>query len=304
MARKLYNELFQFLQKHFKGTYLYNVPLSLHTWYRIGGPVDVLAYPQHADDLRNVLQHCHALNVPAYILGEGANLLISDAGYRGVMICLKQHFTAIQRQDECVHVMAGALLKDVIEYCEAHGLGGLQGLSGIPGTIGGALTMNAGANHGEIGDCVKTVSLLTMQGEPHELARHQISFGYRSAPELQQAIITGCTFQLRTEETSQLQQFRLNQIAQRETKQPLDCPSCGSVFKRPEGFYVGKMVEELGLKGLRYGDAMISEKHGGFIINLGKAKATHVMYLIKKIQEEVEKHYHIVLEPEVRFIGF
>lgn len=304
MTLNPYKELRQFLQKHFRGTHQYDEPLAQHTWYRIGGPADVLAYPYDVEDLQRLLQRCQLFNVPAYIIGEGANLLVSDAGYRGVMICLKQHFTTIQIQEKCVNVMAGALLKDIIEHCESHSLGGLQGLAGIPGTIGGVLTMNAGTHHGEIGDCVKTVSVLNQAFEPQDLAREQIAFGYRSAPELEGTYIFGCTLQLRPENRESLRQFRLRQIAERERKQPLDCPSCGSVFKRPSGFYVGKMVEELGLKGLRYGDAMISEKHGGFIVNLGNAKAVHVMYLIKKIQEDVEKHYHIVLEPEVRFIGF
>jgi UDP-N-acetylmuramate dehydrogenase len=304
MNVKQQQKLKQFFDTQFAGAYLQNELLMWHTWYRIGGPAEFLIYPHDIEDLRNVLQLCQTLNISTYILGEGANLLVSDAGYQGVMICLKQYFKAIQRQDECVHVMAGALLKDAIEYCEAHSLGGLQGLSGIPGTIGGVLTMNAGTNRGEIADCVKTVSVLNHAFEYYELTCEQIVFGYRSAPELQNTYILGCTLQLYPEDKESLRQLRLQQIAERERKQPLDCPSCGSIFKRPKGFYVGKMVEELGLKGFRYGEAMISEKHGGFIINCGKAKAAHVMYLIKKIQEDVEKHYHIVLEPEVRFIGF
>lgn len=304
MNRTRKKELEQYLNTRLMGEYLQDEPLFKHTWYRIGGPVDFLIYPGNVEDLRNLLHHCRMLDVPTYMLGEGANLLISDAGYRGVMISLKRYFTTMTVEHDRVHVLAGTLLQYVIEYCENRSLGGLQGLSGIPGTVGGALTMNAGANHGEIGDHVKEVFILNDELEVESLIRNQIRFGYRSAPELQERIIISCTFVLYHEDTSLLRQFRLNQIAEREIKQPLDCPSCGSVFKRPPGFYVGKMVEELGLKGFRYGDAMISEKHGGFIVNCGHAKASHVRYLIQKIQAEVEKHYHVTLEPEVRFVGF
>jgi UDP-N-acetylmuramate dehydrogenase len=304
MNRIWKKELEQYLNDHLKGEYLKDEPLFSHTWYRIGGPADFLVYPQHVDDLRNVLQLCRALDIPTYMLGAGANLLVSDAGYRGVMINLQRYFTTVQARADTVQVMAGALLQDVVAYCETHGLGGLQGLAGIPGTIGGALTMNAGTNHGEIGDHVKEVLILDDGLETESLICNQIRFGYRSAPELQDRIIIGCTFVLYQEDMSLLRQFRIHQIAEREAKQPLDCPSCGSVFKRPPGFYVGKMVEELGLKGFRYGDAMISTKHGGFIVNCGHATAADVRYLIQKVQEDVKKHYHIALEPEVRFVGF
>ncbi len=297
-------ELQHFFDTQFAGTYLRDEPLARHTWYRIGGPADILAYPASVEDLYHVLQHCRALDVPICMLGEGANLLVSDSGYRGVMISLARHLTDMRVNDTQVTVQAGTLLKDVIEFCEHHSLGGLQGLSGIPGTMGGVLTMNAGANRGEIGDCVTTVSVLNSTLDAVELKREQIAFGYRSAPELQHAYILGCTLQLTCDDEERLRQFRLRQIAEREAKQPLDCPSCGSVFKRPAGFYVGKMVEELGLKGFRYGDAMIAEKHGGFIVNCGNATAAQVLYLIRKVQDAVATRYHVELEPEVRLIGF
>ncbi len=304
MDSKQRKDLERFLETQFKGTYLRHEPLARHTWYRIGGPADIVAYPAGIEDLQRLLQCCRALDVPTYMLGEGANLLISDSGYRGVMIALTRYFTAMQTEDEQVTVMAGALLKDLIEFCERQNLGGLQGLAGIPGTLGGVLTMNAGTNLGEIGDCVRKVKLLNAQLELTELGRNQITFGYRNAPELQNTYILDCTLKLSYDDKDRLRQFRLQQIAKREAKQPLDCPSCGSVFKRPAGFYVGKMVEELGLKGLRHGDAMISEKHGGFIVNCGNATAAQVLYLIRTIQQAVEKRYHVELEPEIRLVGF
>jgi UDP-N-acetylmuramate dehydrogenase len=164
--------------------------------------------------------------------------------------------------------------------------------------------MNAGTNCGEIGDVVHNVRVLNDDVEPDMLEKSQIGFGYRAAPELQQKTILGCSLQLHHESHTVLRETRQRLIAERARKQPIEYPSCGSVFKRPPNHYVGKMVQDLGLKGFRYGNAMISEQHGGFIVNLGHAKASHVEYLIKKIQHEVHAQYGVELETEVRYIGF
>lgn len=304
MDAQTHQMLCRFFETRFAGTCLRDEPLARHTWYGIGGPADFLAYPADCEDLRNLLQRCGELDVSTYMLGKGANLLVSDAGYRGVIISLTREMADIRVHDTCVTAQAGASLNDVILFCEQRALGGLEGLSGIPGTIGGALTMNAGASHGEIGDAVATVTVLDATLETIELERRQIAFGYRSAPELQGVTIVGCSLLLAHDDAARLRQFRLRQLAERKAKQPLDCPSCGSVFKRPAGFYVGKMVEDLGLKGLRRGDAMISDKHGGFIVNCGKATAADVVDLINSVQDAVARQYHIELEPEVRLLGF
>jgi UDP-N-acetylmuramate dehydrogenase len=297
-------ELHHFFETQFAGAYLRDEPLARHTWYRIGGPADVLAYPASVDDLRHLLRRCRDLEIPTYMLGAGANLLVSDHGYRGVIINLSRFLNAIDVADTHVIVQAGARLSRVVEVCEQRGLGGLEGLAGIPGTIGGALTMNAGASHGDIGDRVVSVSVVNATLEVAELRRDQIAFGYRCAPELQAVCILGCTLRLTADDPERLREFRLRQLAERAAKQPLDCPSCGSVFKRPAGFYVGRMVEDLGLKGARCGDAMISDKHGGFIINCGQATAEQVYALIRMIQDAVAQRYHVDLEPEVRLVGF
>jgi UDP-N-acetylmuramate dehydrogenase len=297
-------ELWNYLNKHFTGEYLIDELLSLHTWYRIGGPADFFVYPRNAEDLIGLLHQCRALDINIYFIGEGANLLVSDDGYRGIMINLTRHFKDLSQNDNTVTVSSGALLRELVLFAERNGFGGLEYLSGIPGTVGGALTMNAGTHLGEIGDSVGEVYLLNTSFEPVVMTGAQIDFRYRTVLQLQEKILLGCKLALYHEEESILRERRIEQQQRRATAQPLEYPSCGSVFKRPPGHYVGKMVEDLGLKGLHYGDAMISKKHGGFIVNLGNAKASHVMYLIEKVKDEVDKHFHVQLEPEVRFVGF
>ncbi len=297
-------EFLKYLDSRFAGDYLLNEPLSNHTWYKIGGPADVFVYPHHPEDLIGLLQQCRFLDLETYFIGGGANLLVHDDGFRGVMINLGRYFTTIVRHETMLSVGAGVPLQRLVWFCEAEGLGGLEPLSGIPGTVGGALIMNAGTHAGEIGQSVAEVSLLNDTLTPMSMSQDQIAFGYRSAPELQNKPLLGCTLNLYIEETATLRAFRLDQLARRQAKQPIECPSCGSVFKRPPGYYVGRMVQELGLKGLRHGDAMISEKHAGFIVNLGNATAEDVRYLIEKIQEEVRTHFDVTLETEVRCVGF
>jgi len=297
-------ELQDYLDKHLAGEYLVDELLSLHTWYRIGGPADFFVYPGDIEDLAALLHQCRALDVNTYFIGAGANILASDDGYRGVMINLTKHFTDVSREDSVIKASSGVLLKNLVLFGEKNSLGGLEYLSGIPGTVGGSLIMNAGTEHGEIGETVMEVYLLNEDLEPVVVSNNQITFNYRSAPQLQEKTLLGCKMKLSYEDEAILQKIRIAQIAERIARQPLQHPSCGSVFKRPPGYYVGKMVEDLGLKGLRYGDAMISEKHGGFILNLGSAKASHVMYLIEKVKAEVYKHFSVQLEPEVRFVGF
>jgi UDP-N-acetylmuramate dehydrogenase len=297
-------DLLTYLNKNFAGNYLLDELLSQHTWYRIGGPADVFVYPQHIEDLIDLLSHCRTLDIETCIIGEGANILVHDAGYRGVIIHLAKYINKIAVEGEIITADAGAFLRDLVLLCEKHSLGGMECLSGIPGTVGGALIMNAGTHRGEIGERVSEVSLLNEDCEPIVMDRSHISFKYRNVPELQGHVLLGCKMVLSHEEETILKERRIAQLKERAAKQPVEYPSCGSVFKRPPGYYVGKMVEDLGLKGFRYGDAMISEKHGGFIINLGNAEASHVLYLIEKIKDEVYKSFNVQLEPEVRFVGF
>jgi UDP-N-acetylmuramate dehydrogenase len=293
-----------YLAQHCAGDYFIDEPLSQHTWYRIGGPADVFVYPKSVAALCDLLRQCRSCDAPAYLIGDGANILTSDAGYRGVMINLERYLNRLTFQDMTVAAGAGVLLQTLVLRCEQQQLGGLEYLAGIPGTAGGALIMNAGTDLGEIGSLVSAVDVLTDQMELVRLPAAEINFGYRRAPQLQDKIVVGCTLALKPEQESVLRKRRLNQVQQRAVKQPLEYPSCGSVFKRPPGHYVGKMIQELGLKGFRHGDAQISEKHAGFFVNVGQARASDVMYLIQKVQDEVFAHFGVRLEPEVRFVGF
>ncbi|MBD3305478.1 UDP-N-acetylmuramate dehydrogenase [candidate division KSB3 bacterium] len=299
------HDLASHLQKTCAGDVLLDEPLARHTWYRIGGPADVFVSPKNSDDVINVLAYCRAYQIPCFLIGEGANLLVSDAGYRGVMVYLARYLNTITRQAQILDVQAGALLQEVVLTCERHHLGGMEYMAGIPGTVGGALIMNAGTDRGEIGDTVSEVSLLNEEyTQIVTMKRDAISFEYRNVPQLQDTIILGCKLLLHHEEESRLRARRLQQLQRRAATQPLEYPSCGSVFKRPPHHYVGKLVQDLGLKGYRCGDAMISDKHGGFIVNLGTATASQVKTLIDKIQAEVYQQFGIRLEPEVRFVGF
>ena len=304
IMKKKYPEISAFFRNRFRGFFREKEELAAHTWYKIGGPADFFALPMTRDALVDLVQRCRELEFPVYFLGDGSNILVSDDGYRGVVISLKGFFNRISISGNVLEIDAGVMLQDLVLFCEQRNLGGLEYLSGIPGTVGGALIMNAGTSNGEIGDRIENVYFIDSDLEASALGKNEISFGYRKAPELQNHVIIGCRLYLEFQEERLLRQRRITQIEKRAAKQPLEYPSCGSVFKRPPENYVGSMVEELGLKGIRHGDAMISEKHGGFIINLGKAKATDVLYLIRMIQEKISKHYSVELEPEVRFVGF
>jgi UDP-N-acetylmuramate dehydrogenase len=278
--------------------------LKAHCWYQIGGPADYLIYPKNRNQLRELISICAGEDIPYFLLGSGANLLISDAGFRGVVIKLNRYFNQLERLETEVSAAAGVELDKLVLFCEENGLAGMAELSGIPGTVGGALSMNAGTDSGVIGDVVKEVEVLENSLKYSFLKKAEIGFGYRSAPLLQNKIIISCKLEMKAGDPSQLKRIRQAQLLKRKTKQPLNCPSCGSVFKRPPGNYAGKLIEEAGLKGYRYGNAQISPKHAGFIVNLGNATAAEVKFLMDKIQEEVYKKFSVKLEPEVRFLGF
>jgi UDP-N-acetylmuramate dehydrogenase len=299
-------ELGIFLKNNLSGYYLIDEPLCKHTTYHIGGPADFFVSPREQDSLVKLLHECSRLDIDFFLLGGGANILASDNGYRGVIINLENLYCDLALNGNCqINAGAGVAMKDLVLFAENKALSGLEGLSGIPGTVGGGLRMNAGTKKGEIGSCVEEVSCLDPNTMAfHSLLKEEIDFNYRSVPQLQNKIILGCTFRLIESNREELRTARIMQLNERAAKQPLSFPSCGSVFKRPpKKYYVGAMVEELGLKGLMRGDAMISDKHAGFISNLGSAKASDVMWLIQHIQEQVQKNYNIVLEPEVQMLG-
>ncbi|MCK4859440.1 MAG: UDP-N-acetylmuramate dehydrogenase [Candidatus Omnitrophica bacterium] len=296
--------ILKYLNNNLKGDFSTDELLSKHTWYKIGGPADFIVYPKDIEALISLVSFCRVVDVPINFIGEGANLLVCDAGFRGVIIKLSRHFNSIEMKNNTVNVDAGVLLPDLVLYCEKNSLGGVEYLSGIPGTLGGALIMNAGTSKGDISNSVQEVSTLDNQLNLEIINKNEIDFQYRFVPQFHERILLGCKLQLRYAEKSYLKEIRIDQIQERANKQPIDYPSCGSVFKRPAKYYVGKLVEDAGLKGFRHGGAMISNKHAGFIINSDNAKAKDVMYIIRKVQEEVYKSFNVELEPEVKFLGF
>ncbi|MCK5076748.1 MAG: UDP-N-acetylmuramate dehydrogenase [Calditrichia bacterium] len=285
---------------------LENAMMSDYTTYKIGGPADYLVFPEEAEQLHQLILKLRELVIPFFILGEGSNILVSDSGIKEVVISLKKCTAEIyyQNEDEII-AGAGTLLMDVVKYAEQQEISGLGCLSGIPGTVGGALIMNAGAFGGEIGDHVKWVQVIDEQNEIIKLWPEQIEFGYRRAPGLKNKIVLSVLLKEKYEPgiRKKLENSREEYLKKRENKQPLNYGSCGSVFKRPEGNYAGALIEQAGCKGLRIGNAMVAQKHANFILNMGQAKAMDVFQIIKEIRKRVYEKFGVELQPEVKFIG-
>lgn len=280
-------------------------PMSRHTSFRIGGPADVLVMPRSVGDLSRAVRLTREAGLPLTITGNGSNLLVRDGGIRGVVVKLGEHFRRIEVTPPRLVVQAGALLGDVSRAAAAHGLTGLEFAVGIPGTLGGAIVMNAGAYGGEMKDVVTRVTVLDPDdGQLRELGPPQLGFGYRkSALQGTRWIVAEVEMLLKPGDPTAIRERMEELTRQRESKQPLSFPSAGSVFKRPPGGYVGPMVEGLGLKGFRIGDAQVSEKHAGFIVNCGNATAREVLALIEHVRAEVQRAYGVTLETEVQVIG-
>jgi UDP-N-acetylmuramate dehydrogenase len=282
---------------------LENEALSLHTTYKIGGPASLFVCPAGLEDLETLARMVLAPGVPFALLGGGANLLVSDAGIDGVVIQLGW-FSQLEWDQDKVCAGAGLALDTLIVSSLRKGLGGLERLSGIPGTLGGALRMNAGAFESEIADHLLEVEIMERNGNRCRLKKEQAGFGYRQALQLRDKIIMSAVFQLRPDKAEDLWKIRFETLARRFQRQPWQYPSAGSVFKRPPGFFAGKLIEEAGLKGCRIGQAQFSPKHAGFIVNLGGAKAGEVFALIRMAQEKVKSRQKIDLELEQQLWGF
>jgi len=278
-------------------------PLAPFTSYKIGGPTAVWVAPVSQDGVGRALEVIHEKKVPLFILGRGSNLLISDHGWDGVTLYLGENFSNWTFDHGQAKVLAGTLLMDLIRAVVEKGLSGLELLAGIPGGVGGALRMNAGAFGQEIEQVTVSVGGFRRDGTPFSANRRAINFGYRCVSERDKVVITSALFQF-TQEDADALRARMNDIlALRAGKQPLNYPSCGSVFKRPAGYYAGALIEETGLKGKRIGGAMISRKHAGFILNVDNAKAVDVYALIQLIEARVLDRFGVRLEREVKLIG-
>jgi UDP-N-acetylmuramate dehydrogenase len=277
--------------------------IAPYTSYKIGGPAAIWVAPRSEAVIGQVLALTHAAGVPLFILGRGSNLLVSDKGWPGVTLYLGDNISGWRFDGTEASVLAGTPLIDLIRATVSQGLGGMELMAGIPGGIGGALRMNAGAFGQEIEQTTVEVQGFRLDGTSFKARREEINFSYRCVPDLEQVVIATVRFRFKKADAGILK-IRMDDIlALRAKKQPLDYPSCGSVFKRPPGYYAGTLIEEAGLKGLRIGGAGVSPKHAGFILNIDNAKAADVFALICKIEDKVRQRFGVRLEREVRLIG-
>lgn len=280
-----------------------NEPLSRHTTFRTGGPADWFLMPEE-EQVAPLFKLLSQEEIPVTVIGNGSNLLAGDVGYRGAVIEIGRQMDAITVDGDRITVQAGALLSKVASQACQASLTGMEFAAGIPGSIGGAVVMNAGAYGGEMKDIVRTVRLLTPEGEVTERAADQMQFGYRtSCVAAEGAVVLSAVLQLRQGEVSEIRATMEALKDKRVTKQPLEYPSAGSTFKRPEGYFAGKLIEDAGLRGYRVGDAQVSEKHCGFVINRGHATAADVMAVIRHVQQTVKEQYQVELETEVKMLG-
>ena len=279
-------------------------PMKNHTTFRIGGPADALALPKTPEEVAEVVHFCHEHAQPYYVLGNGSNLLVSDEGYRGLVLQLYRNFNDIQVNGETITVQSGAMLAAVARTAYQTGLTGLEFASGIPGTIGGAVVMNAGAYGGEMKNVLKEVTVLTIEGEVLVIPAKALELGYRTSVIPKNGwIVLGAVLQLKKGDQEQILARMEELKEQRITKQPLDLPSAGSTFKRPEGYFAGKLIMDAGLRGFTVGGAQVSEKHCGFVVNRGNATAADVWELICEVKRRVKEMTGVELEPEVKLLG-
>jgi len=278
-------------------------PLAPFTSYKIGGPTAVWVAPVTKAGVGRALEVIHENKIPLFILGRGSNLLVSDHGWDGVTLYLGENFSNWTFDHSQAKVLAGTLLMDLIRAAVKKGLSGLELLAGIPGGVGGALRMNAGAFGQEIEQVTVSVIGFKRDGTPFSADRRKINFDYRRVPELEKVVITSALFHFEKEDAGTLKTRMEDILALRVGKQPLNYPSCGSVFKRPAGYYAGALIEETGLKGKRLGGARISRKHAGFILNVANAKAVDIYALIQLIEARVLDRFGVQLEREVKLIG-
>ena len=278
--------------------------MKKHTTFRVGGPADFFVMPGSREELRDITVLCKSEGMPYYIMGNGSNLLVSDRGYRGVIIQIYREMSMITVDENQITAGAGALLSKIAGSALEAGLTGFEFAAGIPGTLGGACMMNAGAYGGEMKDVLKEVTVLTPEGEFTVIPAGELDMGYRtSVIEKKGYVVLEAVIALEKGEHESIRKRMEELREKRVSKQPLEYPSAGSTFKRPEGYFAGKLIEDAGLRGYSTGGAQVSEKHCGFVINTGNAEAKDIMELMKQVSERVMEKSGVLLEPEVRRLG-
>lgn len=285
-----------------------NEPMKNHTTFRIGGPADIFVCPKTEEGLIRGLKWCREKKISFYVIGNGSNLLVGDKGFRGVVfqVCKNLDFveTEMTPSGICVRAGAGVMLAKLARDISARGYTGFEFATGIPGTLGGAVTMNAGAYGGEMKQVLVSVRAVNMAGEVLEISLNDLELGYRTSRIQKEALIVLSVVLKFARGDAEAILEQVEELSrQRKEKQPLEYPSAGSTFKRPEGYFAGKLIQDAGLKGYRVGDAMVSEKHSGFVINAGAATASQVRQLMQDVDAIVYEKFQVHLEPEVRLIG-
>ena len=277
--------------------------LSSYVNFKVGGPADILLIPDSKEQVKKSIGICRENNIPVYVIGNGSNILVRDGGFRGVVISLKGvHNVTVN--DERIEAECGVMLKEVSDKAMENSLTGFEFACGIPGTIGGAVFMNAGAYDGEISHVIESVEVIDENCNIINLTNEELDFGYRSSLVMKKGyIVLSAVFKLKKGQVKTIKELVNDLTNKRESKQPLEYPSAGSTFKRPTGYFAGKLIQDAGLKGYSIGGAAVSEKHSGFVINKGNATAKDITDLIEHIQDEVKKQFGVDLHTEVRIIG-
>ncbi len=298
------NKLIQLFVDIDLGEVLYDEPMKKHTSFKIGGPVDVMIIPNNEQQLVNGVKICRENNIDFFIMGNGSNLLVKDGGIRGVVIKINEGFNNIEFEGSRIYCQSGALLTAVSRRAYQQSLTGMEFANGIPGTIGGGVTMNAGAYGGEMKDIIEKVRVLDKNNDIIEYTNNDMNFRYRGSKVVDEGLIVlGVGIQLGHGDSSEIKETMRDLTHRRTSKQPLELPSGGSTFKRPEGHFAGKLIEDSGLKGLIHGGAQVSEKHCGFVVNIDNASCKDVLGLISLIQSTVKDNFDVDLEPEIKLIG-
>jgi len=280
-----------------------NEPMKNHTSFQVGGPADLFVMPQSRDQLRAALKICKASEKPVYIMGNGSNLIVRDNGYRGIIINTKA-LSQVKTVGESLIAEPGISLKDLAKFALTEKLTGLEFASGIPGSLGGAVTMNAGAYDGEMKGVIKSITVITEDGHLKTIPGDQCNFSYRtSILQAHHWVLVSVEIALKNGDYQAIEEKMRDLNAQRQAKQPLEYPSAGSTFRRPEGYYAGKLIQDAGFGGFSIGGAQVSEKHSGFVINKGGATAADILNLIGAIQAGVKEKFGVDLKTEVIVIG-
>ncbi len=278
--------------------------MSQHTTFKIGGPADYFLMPDKGEDVGRVIKICKEKEIPYFILGNGSNLLVGDGGYRGAVIQIYRNMSSVTVEENEITAQAGALLSAVAAAAKNASLTGFEFAGGIPGTIGGAVVMNAGAYGGEMKDVLTEVTVMNAEGDIFTLPTEELELGYRtSIIKTAGYIVLEAKIRLKEGDPEVIRETMKDLTIRRTTKQPLEYPSAGSTFKRPEGYFAGKLIMDSGLAGYQVGGAQVSEKHCGFVINAGDATARDVRTLMDNVRDIVYKKYGVTLEPEVKFLG-